>query len=71
MTAAELEQADAFLVLNVDGLDDGSAQQLYARHIYAPRAIRWRHRYRNIASVSPEGRFQLDYTKFHDVVPED
>jgi len=71
VTAAELEQADAFLVLNVDGLDDGSAQQLYARHIYAPRAIRWRHRYRNIASVSPEGRFQLDYTKFHDVVPED
>jgi inward rectifier potassium channel len=71
VTAAELAAADAFLVLNVDGLDDGSAQQLYARHIYSPHDIRWRHHYRNIASVSLEGRFQLDYTKFHDVVPEE
>ena len=70
-TAAELEDADALLVVNVDGLDDSSAQQLYARRIYSPHDIRWRHRYRNITSVSPQGRFQLDYTKFHDVVPED
>ena len=27
--------ADALLVLNVGGLDDSSAQQLYARHIYS------------------------------------
>jgi inward rectifier potassium channel len=70
-TAAALEDADALLVVNVDGLDDSSAQQLYARRIYAPHDVRWRHRYRNITSVSPEGRFQLDYTKFHDVVAED
>jgi inward rectifier potassium channel len=70
-TAAELEDADALLVVNVDGLDDSSAQQLYARRIYSPHDIRWRHRYRNITGVSPQGRFQLDYTKFHDVVPED
>lgn len=71
LTAAELEETDSLLVLNVDGLDDSSAQQLYARHIYSPRDIRWRHRYRNIASVSPQGRFQIDYTRFHDVIPED
>ena len=71
LTAADLEETDAFLVVNVDGLDDSSAQQLYARRIYSPGEIRWRHRYRNITSVSPQGRFQLDYTKFHDVVPED
>jgi len=70
-TAAELEDADALLVVNVDGLDDSSAQQLYARRIYSPHDIRWRHRYRNITGVWPQGRFQLDCTKFHDVVPED
>ena len=32
------------------------------------RDIRWQHRYRDITSVSPQGRFLLDYTKFHDVV---
>jgi inward rectifier potassium channel len=69
-TPADLEKADALLVLNVGGLDDNSAQQLYARRIYSWREIRWHHRYRDITSVSPQGRFLLDYTKFHDVVPE-
>ena len=45
-------------------LDDSSAQQLYARRIYAPHDIRWRHRYRNITSVSPEGTVP---TRLHQV----
>jgi len=69
-TAADLTDADAFLVLNVGGLDDSSAQQLYARHIYSSHDIRWQHRYRDISGVSATGRFLLDYTKFHDVVAE-
>lgn len=69
-TPSELEQGDALLVLNVSGLDDSSAQQLYARRVYPWYDIRWQHRYRDISSISPEGRFLLDYTKFHDVVPD-
>jgi hypothetical protein len=34
-------------------VDDSSAQQLYARHVYSWRDIRWQHGYRNITSVSP------------------
>ena len=71
VTAADLEAGDAILVLNVGGLDDSSAQQLYARHVYSWRDILWDHRYRNIASTSPQERFVLDYTKFNDVVPEE
>ena len=67
-TASDLEEGDALLVLNVGGLDDSSAQQLYARHVYSWRDIRWQHRYKDITSVSPQGRFLLDYTKFNDVV---
>jgi len=70
-TEAELEQGDALLVLNVGGVDDSSAQPLYARRVYSWHDIRWRHRYRDITSVSPQGRFLLDYTKFHDVVAEE
>ena len=70
-TRADLTESDASLVLNVSGLDDASAQQLYARRVYAAHDIRWRHRYRDITSVSPEGRFLLDYTKFHDTMPDD
>jgi inward rectifier potassium channel len=70
VSETELSEADAIFVLNVGGLDDGSAQQLYARHIYSYYDIRWGYRYRDITGVSAEGRFQLDYTKFNDVVAE-
>ena len=69
-TAADLAESDANLVLNVSGLDDTSSQLLHARHTYSSRDIRWHHRYKDITSVSPEGRLLLDYTKFHDTVPE-
>jgi inward rectifier potassium channel len=71
VTAPDLEESDALLVLNVGGLDDGSAQQLYARHVYSWRDIRWHHRYKDVTSVSPQERFLLDYTKFHDVVADE
>jgi inward rectifier potassium channel len=70
-TSSDLAEGDALLVLNVGGLDDSSAQQLYARHVYSWRDIRWQYRYKDITSVSPQGRFLLDYTKFHDVVAEE
>jgi len=65
----QLAAADAALILNVSGVDDNSAQRLYARKLYAADDIRWQHRYVDIASDSPEGRLVLDYTKFHDVTP--
>ena len=70
MTEKDMADGDTLFVLNVGGLDDGSAQQLYARRIYSHYDIRWNHRYRDITSVSPQGRFLLDYTKFHDTVPD-
>ena len=42
-----------------------------ARHVYSWRDIRWRHRYKDITSVSPQGRFLVDYTRFNDVVAEE
>jgi inward rectifier potassium channel len=71
VTASDLTESDALLVLNVGGVDDSSAQQLYARHVYSWRDIRWQHRYKDITSVSPHGRFLLDYTKFHETVSEE
>jgi inward rectifier potassium channel len=71
LTDSDLAEGDALLVLNVSGVDDSSAQQLYARHVYSWRDVRWQHRYKDIASVSPQGRFLLDYTKFNDLVAEE
>ena len=70
MDREELVAADATLVLNLGGVDDNSAQRLAARKVYPAENIRWRHRYADITSDSPEGRLLIDYTKFHDVLPE-
>ena len=67
----DLAQADALLVLTVNGLDDNSAQQLNARRNYSQDQIRWRHRYVDISSTADNGRLILDYAKFHDVIPEE
>jgi inward rectifier potassium channel len=67
---SDLTENDALLVLNVGGLDDNSAQQLYARHIYSWRDVHWHHRYVDITSTSPQGRFLLDYRNFHDTIPD-
>ena len=55
LTASELTAGDAILVLNIGGVDDSSAQQLYARHVYSWSDIRWQHRYKDITSVSSHG----------------
>jgi inward rectifier potassium channel len=71
MTADDFAAGEGALILNVSGVDDNSAQRLYARQIYSRQDIRWRHRYRDITSFSTKGRLVLDYTKFHDVVAEE
>jgi inward rectifier potassium channel len=67
----DLAQADALLVLTVGGVDDNSAQQLNARQSYSQAHIRWRHRYVDISSNGNDGRLLMDYSKFHDVTPEE
>jgi inward rectifier potassium channel len=67
----DLVQAEALLVLTVGGLDDSSAQQLNARRTYSQEYIRWQHRYVDISSDAEDGTLLLDYSKFHDVTPEE
>src|SRR5499427_4037995 len=48
VTPADLAAANAALTLNVSGVDDNSAQYLYARRLYNHQDIRWNYRYRDI-----------------------
>jgi inward rectifier potassium channel len=70
-SAQELAEADALLVLTLEGLDENSSQQLNARQTYTPDQIRWQHRYVDISSNTEDGRMLLDYGKFHEVTPEE
>jgi inward rectifier potassium channel len=69
LTPDDLAATEAALALNLSGVDDNSAQPLYARKIYSHRDIRWNYRYKDMTSVSAEGRLLLDYSLFHGVVP--
>ena len=69
-SAEQLAEADAVLVLTLEGLDENSSQQLNARRNYTPDQIRWQHRYVDISSNTDDGRMLIDYRKFHDVTPE-
>ena len=71
LAETDLAAADAAFAFNVSGIDDSSAQHLHARKLYAHQDILWRHRYRDITSISPQGRLLIDYSKFHDVLPEE
>jgi inward rectifier potassium channel len=71
MTADTFADFEGALILNLDGVDDNSAQRLYARQIYSAHDIRWQHRYADITSTSADGRLILDYSRFHDVSPEE
>jgi inward rectifier potassium channel len=66
LDADQLAKSHAAFVLTVNGFDDASAQQLWARRAYSHRDLRWRHRYIDITSWQ-DGRMIIDYGKFHDV----
>ena len=69
MTTATISPRRRGLVLNVGGVDDSSAQQLYARRSI-PDAISAGSTATGTSPAFRRGRLLLDYTKFHDVVPE-
>lgn len=70
VTPADLAATDAALTLNVSGVDDNSAQYLYARRLYNHPDIRWKHRYRDMTSFAEDGRLVIDYAVIHEIMPE-
>jgi inward rectifier potassium channel len=70
-TPASLAAAEVELIVSLTGLDESFSQTVHARHSYVPDEILWGVRFVDILSRTPDGRRQLDYTRFHDVVPAD
>jgi hypothetical protein len=70
LTPAELAAADALLTLNVSGVDDNSAQYLYARKLYNHQDIRWNYSYRDIISFSKTGTIVIDYSLIDEIMPQ-
>ena len=57
-----------YKIRTVTGTDDTSLQPVNARHVYDASEIVWNARLADVLTELPDGRLQLDLTRFHDVV---
>jgi inward rectifier potassium channel len=64
-TAESLEGAEAEVIVNLSGFDEGLVKTVHARHVYPASRIRWNSRFREIVKVLPDGRHAVDYRKVH------
>ncbi len=69
-TRESLHASDSYLIVSLVGIDETSGQTVHARHVYQLDDLRWHHRFVDILSTLPDGRRQVDYTRFHDTEPE-
>ncbi|HVU05036.1 MAG TPA: low temperature requirement protein A [Polyangiaceae bacterium] len=59
------------IIVTLMGHDGTYGQTTYSRKVYLPTDIRPGHRFVDVTSQLEDGRFVIDYGKFHDTVPQD
>jgi inward rectifier potassium channel len=70
-TRKSLAESEAEIIVSLTGLDESFSQTVHARHSYRAEDIVWGARFVDILSRLPDGRRQVDYTRFHDVIQTD
>lgn len=58
------------IVATLIGHDGTYGQTTYARQLYTPDKVRHRQRFVDVISQLPDGRLMIDYTRFHETVPD-
>ncbi len=69
VTAQELADVEAEIVVTLSGLDETVSQTIHARHSFVTNEILWNMWFVDILSKAPDGTRAIDYTRFHDVIP--
>ena len=67
-TPESLKRERVELIVVLSGLDEGFSQRIHARHTYGADDILWDKRFADVLSVRADGRRQLDYRRFQEVV---
>lgn len=57
------------LIVSLTGLDATFAQTVHARHVYTPTDVLTGRHFVDIVRELDDGRMEIDFGKFHDVVP--
>lgn len=69
LTAKDLVEQQAEIVITLTGLDETVSQTIHARHSFVASEILWDMRFVDIILRSPDGKRVVDYTRFHEVKP--
>ncbi len=69
LTAKDLSDCQAEIVITLMGIDETVLQNIHARHSFVAAEIMWNMRFVDIISRTPDGGRVVDYTLFHDVKP--
>jgi inward rectifier potassium channel len=67
VTADGLAQMNALVVGSLIGYDETFSQTVHARHTYLARDVRWNARFADILTRRPDGRAQIDYSRFDEI----
>jgi inward rectifier potassium channel len=54
------------ILVTFTGWDETLAQTIFARQSYVASELRWNHRFRDVIRITPEGRREIDYARFHE-----
>ncbi|MHB8421019.1 MAG: ion channel [Myxococcales bacterium] len=65
-TAETLRAQRAQIIVLITGIDETFSQSVHARHSYQWDEIVWQRRFVDVMKLLPDGRFQIDYGRFHD-----
>ncbi|BDG03304.1 potassium transporter [Anaeromyxobacter oryzae] len=68
-SAESLAAAEAEVIVTLTGFDEGLTRTIHARNAWPAKRIRWNARFEEIVTVLPGGARQVDYRRFHEVVP--
>jgi inward rectifier potassium channel len=66
-TAESLRAGEVEIVVSLVGYDETFSQTIHARHSYLAHEVFFGARFVDILSRLPDGRRQVDYSRFHDV----
>ncbi|MEG3973258.1 ion channel [Microcoleus sp. herbarium8] len=69
LTAKDLIEQQAEIVIALTGIDETVSQTINARHSFVASEIMWNMRFVDILLKTPDGGRVVDYTRFHDVKP--
>jgi len=69
LTAKDLIEQEAEIVITLTGIDETVSQTINARHSFVASEIMWNMRFVDIILRTPDGGRVVDYTRFHEVKP--